>query len=84
MNTFNVPMESISDGAVKVHCYELYHYEWGTVTAKKIESHDEGDSHPKPLKRISQYPDCKRTRIRGLDDHKHIESHGSHEHLKPI
>lgn len=83
MKGINVPMESVSDGAVKMHGYELYGREWGAIRVKRIETHDEGNSHPEPLEHISQGPDCKCTRASRFDYRECIERYGSHEHLKP-
>lgn len=56
----NVPMETISNRAVKMDGYELRNYKRGATIVKRIGTHDEGDGHPKPLENISQGPDCKR------------------------
>lgn len=34
-NVFCVPMETISDGAVKMHCCELYGCDWGGHNGKE-------------------------------------------------
>lgn len=78
----DVPMEPVSDSAVKMNGYELYCHEWGDRMTKRIETHDEGNSHPKPLENVSQGPDRKRIRVGWVDDGEGIKSHSSHEHLK--
>jgi len=59
-NVINVPMETISDSAVKMHCYELYDYQWENTMAKRIKTDDKSNTHPKSLEHISQGPDRKR------------------------
>lgn len=78
----NAPMKTVSDSAVKMHGYELFGGECRARTIiKRVEAHDEGDGHPKPLEHISQGPDCKRIGVGGFDDRKCVKSYGSHKHL---
>lgn len=76
-----VPMKTISDCAIKMHCYELQDYESGAIRQRGIGTYDKSNSHPKPLEQISQGPDRKRARVGGLNNRKCVESYCSDEHL---